>query len=197
MQAISIAATDEVRCSHDDHARLYEAMVKHKTYLFRMAFSILRHTEDAEDAVQATYLSAWTAWDSFRGQSSLKTWLTTIVMNKALTELRTKRRQTWLSMDGDPALMMDAEWQLAAGQVTPEQDAIREQSVQRVRERLSYLPKQTQGIVMLRYLQELSVEEIARARGTTQGAVKGHLHRGCKALRVMPKRMRRPSSLVA
>jgi RNA polymerase sigma-70 factor (ECF subfamily) len=196
MQAISVAVTDAVRCSHEDHGRLFDAMVEYKAYLLRVAYSILRHTEDAEDAVQAAYLSAWTGWASFRGQSSLKTWLTTIVMNKALTELRTKRRQTWVSMDGDPALMVDAEWQLSVGQVTPEQQAIREQSVRRVRERMGDLPAQTRGIVILRYVQEMSVEEIARVRGTTQGAVKGHLYRGCKALRVIPKRMQRPSSSV-
>ena len=188
MQSMSVAKADTVRVAlrdvaGEDYARLLEGMVQYRNYLFRMAYSIVRHTEDAEDAVQAAYLSAWSAWASFRGQSSLKTWLTTIVMNKALSELRTKRRQTWVSMDDDPALLADAEWQMSLGQASPEQHAIREQSVRRVEERLAHLPAVTQGIVMLRYGQDLSVEEIAKSRGTSRASVKGHLVRGCKALR--------------
>jgi RNA polymerase sigma-70 factor (ECF subfamily) len=169
-------------CAANDRADLLDAMVEYRNYLYRMAFSILRHAEDAEDAVQAAYLSAWTGWASFRQQSSLKTWLTTIVMNKALTEVR-KRRQTCLSMDADPLLMADAEWQLWAGQVTPEQQAIREQSVRRLQERMARLPQPTQTIVMLRFGQDLSLEEVARSSGTTRSSVNWHLQRGCKALR--------------
>ncbi|AFL87782.1 RNA polymerase sigma factor, sigma-70 family [Terriglobus roseus DSM 18391] len=188
MQMMPVVMVDGVRSSltdfaTDDRTRLMDAMVKHRNYLYRMAYSIVRHAEDAEDAVQAAYLSAWTGWASFRGQSTLKTWLTTIVMNKALSELRTKRRQTCVSMDADPALLADAEWRLSAGQVTPEQLAIREQSVRRVTEQMAYLPEHTQCMVMLRYGQELSVEEIAQSRGTSRASVKGHLVRGCKALR--------------
>jgi RNA polymerase sigma-70 factor (ECF subfamily) len=193
MQSMSVAMADTVRVTRmdvagtkpagEDYAHLLEGMVKYRSYLFRMAYSIVRHTEDAEDAVQAAYLSAWTGWASFRGQSSLKTWLTTIVMNKALSELRTKRRQTCVFLDDEPALMADAEWQMSLGQTTPEQHAIREQSVRRVTEQMAYLPEHTQCMVMLRYGQELSVEEIAQSRGTSRASVKGHLVRGCKALR--------------
>lgn len=176
-------------CAANDRADLLDAMVKYRNYLYRMAFSILRHAEDAEDAVQAAYLSAWTGWASFRGQSSLKTWLTTIVMNKALTEVR-KRRQTCLSMDGDPALMADAECQLSVGQVTPEQHAIREQSVRRLQERMARLPQPTQTIVMLRFEQDLSLDEVAQSSGTTRSSVNWHLSRGCKALRKSVPRRR-------
>jgi RNA polymerase sigma-70 factor (ECF subfamily) len=183
MQNLSVEAPDVVRCTLDDHAPLLNAMVDYKSYLNRMAYSILHHAEDAEDAVQAGYLSAWTSWTSFRGQSSLKTWLTTIVMNKALSELRTKRRKTWTSFEDDPALMVEAEWQMSVGQVTPEQHAMRAQTMRRVRELLAELPPQTRSVVMLRYGNDLSVEEIAVANGTTRGAVKSHLHRGRKAMR--------------
>ncbi|SEC52874.1 RNA polymerase sigma factor [Terriglobus roseus] len=173
----------------NDRADLLDAMVEHRNYLNRVAFSILRHAEDAEDAVQAAYLSAWTGWASFRQQSSLKTWLTTIVMNKALTEVR-KRRQTCLSMDADPLLMADAEWQLSVGQVTPEQHVIREQSVRRLQERMARLPQPTRTIVMLRFGQDLSLEEVALSSGTTRSSVNWHLSRGCKALRKSVARRR-------
>jgi RNA polymerase sigma-70 factor (ECF subfamily) len=197
MQTMPVAVADDVRYLYEealpfdaevreepvDHARLYEAMVQHKPYLLRVAFSILKHHEDAEDAVQAGYLSAWKAWERFRGGASLKTWLTSIVMNKALTELRTKRRKTWMSMDADPAFMMEVEWALSGGQVSPEFYAIQSQQMGRVQARLRDLPTATKQVVMLRYVDELSVDEIARVQGTTRGSVKGHIRRGCLRLR--------------
>jgi RNA polymerase sigma-70 factor (ECF subfamily) len=188
MQANSVEATDAVRCTFADHTPLYDAMQQHKTYFFRVANSILRHTEDAEDAVQAAYLSAWTAWASFRGQSSLKTWLTTIVMNKSLSELRSRQRRTWVSIDDDLTSRAEAEWQLSVSQKTPEQQAIRAQAVRRVEQQLASLPPQTRGIVMLRYGNDLSVDEIAKTSGTTRSSVKGHLHRGTKAMRLGAQR---------
>jgi RNA polymerase sigma-70 factor (ECF subfamily) len=183
MNTLSVEGTDLVRASSTDHARLYDVMVEHRHYFHRMAYSILRHTEDAEDAVQAAYLSAWLGWANFHSGASVKTWLTTIVMNKALTELRTKRRRRVMSIDDDPASMMEAEWRLSAGQLTPEQHAIRRQTMVRVGALLADLPQQTQGILTMRYLDEMSVEEIAKANGTTHSAAKSHLHRGCKAMR--------------
>jgi RNA polymerase sigma-70 factor (ECF subfamily) len=192
MNTLSVEGTDAVRSSLIDHARLYDVMVQHKSYFHRIAYSILHQTEDAEDAVQAAYLSAWTGWANFHSGSSVKTWLTTIVMNKALTELRTKRRRSFTSIDDDPVVMVEAEWQLSLGQVTPEQYVMREQAARRAKELLADLPKQTQGIVTQRYMQEFTVDEIARANGTSKGAVKSHLHRGCKAMRksvrLIPKR---------
>jgi RNA polymerase sigma-70 factor (ECF subfamily) len=183
MQTTPVATANTVCCPLTDHGRLYDAMLKHGNYLFRVAFSILRHSEDAEDSVQAAYLSAWSGWSSFHGQSSVKTWLTSIVMNKSLTELQRKRRRTWMSIDDDPALMIEAEWQLSLAQKTPEQQAMRAQTTYRVKQQLARLPRQTRGIVTLRYLHELSAEEIARAHNASLGSVKGHLRRGCEALR--------------
>jgi RNA polymerase sigma-70 factor (ECF subfamily) len=183
MQTMPVATADTVRCSLNDHARLYEAMLEHSSYFFRVAYSILHHCEDAEDAVQAAYLSAWSSWASFQGQSSVRTWLTTIIMNKALTELQRKRRRTWISIDDDPALMIEAEWQLSLAQKTPEQQAMRAQTAYRVNKHLERLPEQTKGIITLRYLHEFSAEEIARAQNASLGSVKGHLRRGCQAMR--------------
>jgi RNA polymerase sigma-70 factor (ECF subfamily) len=183
MQTIALETADAARPSANDHAPLYDAMLQHKSALLRVAYSILHQTEDAEDAVQAAYLSAWKAWASFRGQSSLKTWLTTIVMNKALTELQTRRRRTWMSMDGDPALLAEAEWHISRGQITQEQQAIRQQAIRSVRRQIATLPSVTKSMVLLRYVGDQSIAEIASSNGTTHDAVKGHIRRGCQTLR--------------
>ncbi|MCB1930446.1 MAG: sigma-70 family RNA polymerase sigma factor, partial [Rhodocyclaceae bacterium] len=63
---------------------LEQLMRANNRRLFRTARSILRNDADAEDAVQDSYISAYHALEQFRGQSSLSTWLTRIVVNKAL-----------------------------------------------------------------------------------------------------------------
>src|SRR5437764_10962136 len=59
--------------------------------LYRIARSILRDDEEAEDAVQAAYLKGFTALAEFRRDSSLGTWLTRIVMNEALGRVRNRK----------------------------------------------------------------------------------------------------------
>src|SRR5580698_9448478 len=69
--------------------------------LYRCALRLLGNAADAEDAVQEAVLAAYRHIDQFRGQSQMTTWLTTIVRNCALMQLRKRHRQTHLSLD-DP-----------------------------------------------------------------------------------------------
>src|SRR5690348_819636 len=66
-------------------------MQKHNQRLYRIARGILRNGTDAEDAVQEAYASAFTHLASYRGDASLATWLSRIVMNEALGRLRQVR----------------------------------------------------------------------------------------------------------
>ena len=61
--------------------------------LYRTAFAVLRNKEDAEDAVQETWLRAYNHLKSFQGRSSFSTWMTRIVLNSALMVLRKKRSE--------------------------------------------------------------------------------------------------------
>lgn len=65
----------------------------------RTAFRILRSKEDAEDAVQAAYLAAFKALNKFRGESSFKTWITRIVVNCCLMQLREQRARPQMALD--------------------------------------------------------------------------------------------------
>src|ERR1700729_3815539 len=66
---------------------------------YRCAFRLLGNTADAEDAVQEALLAAYRHIDQFRGQAQLTTWLTAIVRNCALMQLRKRTRQIHLSLD--------------------------------------------------------------------------------------------------
>jgi RNA polymerase sigma factor (sigma-70 family) len=66
---------------------------------YRCAFRLLGNAADAEDAVQEALLAAYRHIDQFRAQSQMTTWLTTIVRNCALMQLRKRARQIYLSLD--------------------------------------------------------------------------------------------------
>src|SRR6202161_3397620 len=68
-------------------------------YFYRCALRLLGNAADAEDAVQEALLAAYRHIDQFRGQSQMTTWLTTIVRNSALMQLRKRGRQIHLPLD--------------------------------------------------------------------------------------------------
>ena len=74
-----------------DDAAFRTIMERYNRRLYRIARSILRNDSEAEDVVQEAYVNAFTHLDSFRGESSLATWLSRITMNEALGRLRRER----------------------------------------------------------------------------------------------------------
>ena len=79
------------RCLLRDEAAVRALTSRYNRRLYRIARSFLRNDGDAQDAVQATYVHAFTKLDRFRGESSFATWLTRIAMNEALGRIRRRR----------------------------------------------------------------------------------------------------------
>src|SRR6202167_541724 len=91
---------------------------------YRCALRVLGNAADAEDAVQEALLAAYRHIDQFRGQSQMTTWLTTIVRNCALMQLRKRHRLTHLSLN-DPMEEIQPHfvWErLADGRPSPEDE---------------------------------------------------------------------------
>ena len=80
-----------------DEAAIRAIMQANNRRLYRIARGILRNDGEAEDVVQETYVRAFTHLESFRGDSSLATWLARIAMNEALGRLRRQRPSVELS----------------------------------------------------------------------------------------------------
>jgi RNA polymerase sigma-70 factor, ECF subfamily len=81
-------ATQVRRALAGDAGAFRAIMQAHKRRLYRIARSILRNTADAEDAVQEAYVSAFTNLASYRGEGTLKSWLSRIVINESLGRMR-------------------------------------------------------------------------------------------------------------
>ncbi len=98
--AVSDDAELVQRALASDAAAFRAIMQKYNRRLYRIARGVLRNNADAEDAVQDGYVSAFTHLASYRGDSTLATWLSRIIMNNALGRLRRNRRTVDLATLG-------------------------------------------------------------------------------------------------
>jgi RNA polymerase sigma-70 factor (ECF subfamily) len=170
--------------SGDDAA--YEQLVRDESrHLLAVARRLLRNEEDAQDAVQQAFLSAFRALPAFNGESRLTTWLHRIVTNAALMKLRTRGRQPEDSIeDLLPNFIEDGhhveqygEWSLSA-----EAKMLRRETRARVRAAIDALPESYRTVLLLRDIEELSTDETARALAVNPNTVKIRLHRARQAL---------------
>jgi RNA polymerase sigma-70 factor (ECF subfamily) len=168
------------------HEWAFEAMIR--TYggrLLAVARRICGNEEDARDVLQSSYLSAFRSLDGFAGSCQLSTWLHRIVVNTALMRLRSKRRKPEDSIDVLlPAFQEDghhveqfSDWALPADRLLEREDVRR-----LVRQCISRLPDNYRDVLMMRDIEELPTEDVARQLALTPNAVKVRLHRARQAL---------------
>jgi len=173
-----IAAAKE----HND-AAIRSLIQRYNRMLFRMARSILRDDDDAEDAIQAAYMRAFTQLASFRGESRLSTWLGRIVLNEALGRRRRER----------PAVDLETVERAFSAQVVPfprqdtaadpEQTMTLHQTRHILERAIDALPESFRVVLVARLVEELSVEETASLLGIRAVTVKTRLHRARALLR--------------
>jgi len=169
----------------DDAA--YERLVRrYGARLLATARRLLRHEEDARDAVQDAFLQAFRGLDRFQGDARLSTWLHRIVVNAALMKLRTRRRKPESSIEELlPRFLEDGHMAEAAAPWRDGTDAAleREETRELVRRGIDRLPESYRTVLVLRDLEELDTAETSALLGIGTDAVKTRLHRARQALR--------------
>ncbi len=153
--------------------------------LFRTARSIVRNDAEAEDVVQEAYARAFAAFDGFRGEADILTWLTRITINEARGRLRRRRPTVELDvLDGpgrDAAQVLS--FPSGALALDPEREAARADSRRLLERAVDQLPEPFRLVFILRDIEECSVEETADFLGLKPQTVKTRLHRARRLLR--------------
>ena len=153
--------------------------------LLAVARRFVRNESDAQDIVQAAYLSAFRALPQFEGGCQLSTWLHRIVVNTALMKLRTRKRKPEESIELLlPAFQEDGHHVEQFSDWTTPADALLEKKETRatVRACIARLPDNYREVLMLRDIEELPTQEVAGLLNLTPTAVKVRLHRARQAL---------------
>ena len=138
-----------------------DAVERHQSMLFRVAYTILHNHEDCADALQDALEKAWRRKDSIRNPEAFRSWMTRIVINCSRDTLR-KRKITCAPLDENIPIPLSEDLQLS-------------DTLKRLDEGLR-LP------LVLHYMENLSVKEIAQVMHLPQGTVKNRLHRGREKL---------------
>jgi RNA polymerase sigma-70 factor (ECF subfamily) len=166
-----------------DKAAFERIMRKHNRTLFRVARAILRDDAEAEDAVQAAYLSAYRALATFQGGSRLSTWLSRITINEALGRSRRIAREGVVVAFGNLAEAGSPVRAVASNQPGPEDDAMRTELRALIERHIDALPDTFRTVFVLRGVEELSVEETAALLGIPESTVRTRFFRARGALR--------------
>jgi RNA polymerase sigma-70 factor (ECF subfamily) len=166
-----------------DEAAVRAIMQANNRRLYRLARGILRNDSEAEDVVQESYARAFTHLESFRGDSSLSTWLSRIAMNEALGRLR--RRRPAVEMDALPQGALEAQiiqFPLAASD-DPEKSMAQREIQAVVEHAIDDLPEAFRLVFITRVIEGMNVEETAEILSLKPETVKTRLHRARTMLR--------------
>lgn len=186
-----LAAADKqllARLRAGDAAAYDEFVRAHSPRMLAVTRRILNSEEDAKDAVQDAFVSAFRGLASFEGGSLLSTWLHRIAVNAALMKLRTRKRKPERSIETLlPQYLEDGhhaedfqEWNLPV-----DRKLMRAETRAVVRQCIGELPDNYRTVLILRDIEELDTDETAERLGMTPNAVKIRLHRARQALRTL------------
>lgn len=173
-----------VRIAQAGDTRAFDELVeRYQDKVWRLAFKILRHEDDAEEALQDAFLSAYRGLKNFKVESTFSTWLYRVATNAALMKYR-KRREGHVSLEQSQSQYEDAE-PLAVPDWSsqPDEELLDAETREVLEEGMERLPEELRTVFVLRDVQGLSNAEVAKVLDVSIAAVKSRLHRARIALR--------------
>jgi len=157
-----------------------DIIAENESRIFNTIYSFVGNYEDALNLTQETFISAYCHIDRFRHESDIYTWLYRIAINLCKKDHNKKKRQSLVftsSLD-DPETLRQASGDRSAIEIL---ELGEEQSV--IRQEIAALPKKHRTVIILKYMQDLSYEEIADIIGCSIGTVKSRLSRAKEKLK--------------
>lgn len=164
----------------------FDAIVReNQSRIFRILLSLLRDPDAADTLTQECFLRAYRKRASFRGDASISTWLTRIAMNLAADYRKNRRHTFWSRLFGRQRTEVGeaAVLNVADRQPSAERALIANERYAAVRTVVDELPPRQREVFLLRFVEEMSLEEIAQATELEVGTVKSHLHRALSVVR--------------
>jgi len=159
----------------NDPAAFEQLMRRHNRALYRTARSIVKDDSEAEDVLQEAYILAFRGMQNFRGESSMATWLTRIVINEAIARTRRSSKAEIIQLDGETVMDERNE--------QPEQALLRGEARRLIEQKIDGLPDAFRTVFVLRALEEMSVEETAACLDIPEATVRTRYFRARGLLR--------------
>lgn len=168
------------RCRQGDEQAWAQLVGATHREVYTLCLRILRDPDDAAEATQDVYLKAWKGMGGFRGDAMFTTWLYRIAVNAAISKQRGRRRRQAHETGGE-----DDSLARMPARTSTEDAAGARLELQSVEAALASLPEHYRAAVVLRDVQGLSIQEMAKLLGVSETAAKVRVHRARKKLKEM------------
>ena len=162
-----------------DEVALGVLVRRHQAAAYRVALSLMRGDDVAQDIVQDSFLKAFRALDRFRGDASFRTWLLTIAANEARGALRRQARRNETAFEEAGVVRSE--------KMAPHETALVALEADRARSMMENLPEKQRLSLSLRIEEGLSFREIGRVIGSSEGAARANYFHAIRRLRELMK----------
>jgi RNA polymerase sigma-70 factor (ECF subfamily) len=158
-----------------DMGAFEELVARHRDKIYRRAYSMMRNEDEALDLSQEAWVKGWQRLKQFQRESSFSTWMTRIVINLCLDELRKQRRQRTGSIEELDEDSGGVERQMPAVIVNPTERLERGELRQRIDRGLDQLSYEHRTVLVLHEFEQMEYKEIAKAMDCSIGTVMSRL----------------------
>ena len=171
------------RTKAGDNRGFDELVRRYRDRVYRLSTKILRHEDDAAEALQDAFLSAYRGLPNFKRESTFSTWLYRIATNASLMKLR-RRREGHVSYEQSQGNDADAEpLSIPDWSTQPLEELLDSEAREVLGREVDLLPANEKEVFVLRDIMEQSNADVAQELGLTIAAVKSRLHRARLHLR--------------
>ena len=172
----ALAEQDLVRLAQKGGLAAFEELVaRHRDKIYARAYSMMRNEDDALDLSQDAWVKGWRRLEQFQGDSSFVTWMTRIVINLCLDQLRKHKRQRTESIEAMDEESGGVERQMPVVTTNPTEGLERGELRQRIDRALAQLSHEHRTVLVLHEFEELEYKEIAKRMNCSIGTVMSRL----------------------
>ena len=165
-----------VRAAQKGDTDAFEELVaRHRDKIFARAFSMMRNEDEAVDLSQEAWVKGWQRLAQFQGESSFATWITRIVINLCLDELRKQKRRRTESIEEMDEESGGVERQMPVVTTNPTERLERGELRQRIDQALAQMSHEHRTVLVLHEFEEMEYKEIAKAMECSIGTVMSRL----------------------
>jgi RNA polymerase sigma-70 factor (ECF subfamily) len=160
-----------------------EIVELYKDRVYHVCFRMLGNKQEAEDAAQEAFIRAYMNISSFNQDLKFSTWIFRIATNLCIDRIRKKKPDYYLDAEvaGTDGLTMYS--QIASDAPLPEKELESQELQETIQQEILKLPEKYRSAIVLKYIEELSLNEISEILDLPLGTVKTRIHRGREALR--------------
>ncbi|MBC5636704.1 MULTISPECIES: RNA polymerase sigma factor SigW [Ornithinibacillus] len=166
-----------------DQAAFEDVILFYQDKIYQHCYRMLGNAHEAEDIAQEAFIRAYINIHSYDERRKFSTWLYRIATNLTIDRLRKRKPDYYLDAEVKGTDGLDMYSQLAADEKLPEDQLEGLELQNYIQKQIAELPAKYRSIIMLRYLEDFSLQEISEILDIPIGTVKTRIHRGREALR--------------